>query len=533
MNHSQNKNNIKLRYNKLLIVISFVLIFIGWSSVVKAAGASLYLSPNSGTFYVGSTFDVSIFVNTGGEDINAVQTDLKFDSKKLQIASPTAGKSFISVWISQPTYSNIYGTAFFQGGMPSPGINTSAGLVSTVIFRVIAPGETTISFLDSSRVLLDDGKGTDVLTSVGRGVYILSVPPPEGPKVFSPTHPDQNKWYKNPNPSFSWKKEEGVTDFSYSLDFDSQGTPDNIPEGDFTSISFSDLEDGIWYFHIKARKAGIWGGNSHYLVQLDSTFPASFTPEVEPSVRTSVTQPIISFITTDALSGFDHFEIKIIDISPSSQEDKEVAFFVEVASPYKLPLLEPGQYMPVVRAFDKAGNWRDEPIKIEIIPKGIGMTGRGIWFFFILIPWWLIIIILILIFILIITFLILWWRKYKRSEKAEKWRLKREEDDLKNLPLKKLSLEDEKIDLKIRKRGLEELIQDILKEEEEVEKEVEIINIKEKNAQALGERREREMERQRIERKRENIEKKRWAMEQERESVINRINQISKNQTHD
>jgi len=509
----------------LLVVLSLVLIFISWSPVVKAAGASLYLSPNSGTFYVGSTFDVSIFVNTGGEDINAVQTDLKFDPKKLQIASPTAGKSFISVWISQPTYSNIYGTAFFQGGIPSPGINTSAGLISTITFRAIAPGETTIYFLDSSRVLLDDGKGTNVLTSMGRGVYTLSIPPPEGPKVFSPTHPDQNKWYKNPNPTFSWEKEEGVTDFSYSLDFDSQGVPDNIPEGDFTSISFTDLKDGIWYFHIKAKKAGIWGGTSHYLVQLDSTPPASFTLGVEPSIKTSVSQPIISSITTDALSGFDHFEVKIIDISPD-REEKEVAFFVEVVSPYKLPALEPGQYMIVVKAFDKAGNWRNESVKIEIIPKGIRLTGKGIWFWGIFIPWWLIIIILILISLLIIGLLILWWRTYRRSQKGKKWRLKKGENDLKDFPLKKLSLEDQKIEIIIRKKGLEKLIEDILREEKEIEREVEIIGEKEREAKTLEEKRGIEMERHRIEQKREKIEKKRWEMEQEREKTIDRMKEI-------
>jgi len=113
LNHTNTKPiNTKI----LLVLLNFVFVFIsGLPTMVQAAGASLYLSPNSGTFYVGSTFDVSIFVNTGGEDINAIQADLKFDSKKLQIASPTAGKSFISVWISQPTYSNIEGTAFFQG----------------------------------------------------------------------------------------------------------------------------------------------------------------------------------------------------------------------------------------------------------------------------------------------------------------------------------------------------------------------------------------------------------------------------------
>jgi len=418
----------KMKRLTLFLVILIFSFFIAFS--VKAESASFYLSPNSGTFYVGSTFDVSIFINTGNEDVNAVQADLKFDPKKIQIASPTAGKSFISVWVSQPTYSNINGTIFFKGGMPSPGINTSAGLVSTITFRVIAPGETTISFLDSSKILLDDGKGTNILTSVARGIYNFSPPPPEGPEVFSPTHPDQNKWYKNINPTFSWQKEKGVTDFSYSLDFDSQGIPDNIPEGDFTSISFDDLEDGIWYFHIKAKKSKVWGGTSHYLVKLDSTPPASFEPEVCPSIITNVSQPIVYFMTTDALSGFDYFQIKIIDIT-TSREEENVAFFVEADSPYKLPALDPGQYIIVVRAFDKSGNWRDDSAKIEIVPKGISLTEKGIWFFNILICWWLIIIILILIFILIIGFLILWWKKYIKYERERKWKTREQESELK------------------------------------------------------------------------------------------------------
>jgi len=408
----------------------FLLIGLVLPLTAKAAGASLYFSPNSGTFYVGSTFDVSIFLNTGGENVNAVQADLKFDPTKLQIASPTAGKSFISVWVSQPTYSNIEGTASFQGGIPSPGINTSAGLISTITFRAIDPGETTILFSDSSRVLLDDGKGTDILTSRGRGVYTLRIPPPEGPKVFSSTHPDQNKWYKNNNPTFSWEKEEGVTDFSFSLDFDPQGIPDNISEGDGTSISFTGLEDGIWYFHVKAKKADVWGGTSHYLVRIDSTSPASFQIEVSPSPETSLSQPVVSFITTDALSGFDHFEIKVIDITPG-REDREISFFIEAASPYKLPALEVGKYMIVVRAFDKAGNWRDESVKIKIIPKGIGLTREGIYLFEIFLSWWLIILAVILILILVAFVLIRWLKKQKRVREGVKQKLRQRERKLK------------------------------------------------------------------------------------------------------
>jgi len=246
---------------------------------------------------------------------------------------------------------------------------------------------------------------------------------------------------------------------------------------------------------------------------------------VEPSTKTSVSQPIVSSITTDALSGFDHFEIKVVDISPGRGEE-EVAFFVEAVSPYQLPALEIGQYMVVIKAFDKAGNWRNESIKIEIIPKGISLTGKGIWFWGMFIPWWLIIIILILISLLIIGLLILWWRTYRQSQKGKKWRLKEGENNLKEFPLKKLSLEDEKIELMIRKEGLGKLIEDILREEEEVEKEAEIIGEKEKETQALEEKREIEMERHKIEQKREKIEKKRWEMEQEREKIINRMKEI-------
>jgi len=421
--------------NKLLVIISLILVFSVLPVKAEAAGASLYFSPASGTFFVGSTFDVSIFVNTGGNNVNAVKVDLKFDPRKLQIASPTAGRSFISVWISQPTYSNISGTASFQGGIPSPGINTSAGLVSTITFRAIAPGETIVSFLDSSQVLLDDGKGTNVLSSMGRGVYKITIPPPEGPKVFSPTHPDQNKWYKNNNLTFSWEKEEGVTDFSYSIDYDFHGTPDNISEGDHTSVSYSDLEDGIWYFHIKAKKGNVWGGISHYSVQIDTTPPAAFSLLFEPTLRSpTITskEPIVSFITTDALSGLDHYELKTLDLT--GKEKTEAEFFVEVASPYKLPLLDLGEHQIVVRAHDLAGNWRDASKKIEVIvpEKIFYITEGGINIFGIFLSWWKVILILILLIILLLILVFWWWDHRRRIRKRRKALKKIEERAMKN-----------------------------------------------------------------------------------------------------
>ena len=403
---------------KVFFILIILIISFGVASVAKAEGASLYLSPQTGTFFVGSTFDISIFVNTGGNNVNAVKVDLKFDQRKLQIASPTAGRSFIAVWISQPTFSNIEGEASFQGGVPSPGINTSSGLVSTITFRAIQPGEAIVSILDSSQVLLDDGKGTNILSSVGRGVYKIVIPPPEGPKVFSPTHPDQNKWYNNNSPTLSWEKEEGVTDFSYSIDNIFYGVPDNISEGDYTSVSYTDLEDEIWYFHIKAKKGNTWGGITHYILIIDTTPPAAFALSFEPTLKSPVMtarEPIVSFITTDSLSGISHYELKLVDLTETPQK-KETGFFVEVSSPHQLPSLATGEYEVIVRAFDRAMNWQDSSKKIEVIPieKIFYITKGGInlWTFFL--PWRKLILIFLPLIVVILVIAFFWYKRQRR-----------------------------------------------------------------------------------------------------------------------
>lgn len=413
-----------------IFTIAMFLLFI-FPLCSQAEGASFYFSPNSGTFYVGSTFDVSIFVNTGDNNINAVGVDLKFDPRKIQVANPTTGRSFISVWVAQPTYSNTGGTASFQGGVPSPGVNTSSGLISTITFRAVAPGETTVSFLDSSRVLLNDGKGTNILNSMGRGVYNIALPPPEGPKVYSSTHSDQNKWYKNNNPTFSWEKEDGSVEYSYTINDDFGDVPDNVSEGSHSSVSYTALEDGIWYFHVKAKKGNVWGGTSHYIVQIDSSPPASFTIDFEPKLKNPVMtsrEPIVSFITTDALSGIDHYELKVIDFSESGKN--EAGFYTEVSSPHKLPSLSIGEHEIVVRAFDVAGNWKDNSQKIEVIPVEnffyFTKKGMSIWMFFF--PWWQVILSLFALVILILLISFLLWRRDKAlNEKMENLRRIRKE----------------------------------------------------------------------------------------------------------
>lgn len=434
MSTKQTQNKYPKQTRNFWFSFGLVLLFsFGLMGFSRAAGASLYLSPYSGTFFAGSTFNVSVFLDTEGNSINAVQVDLKFPPELLQVTSPTAGESFISVWADQPFFSNKEGLISFKGGVLAPGIETSAGLVSTITFRAKALGVANISFLDSSKVLLADGKGTNILKTTMTGEYILVVPPPEGPKVFSATHPSHTRWYRDNNPVFSWEKEVGVTDFSYSLDQDSTGVPDNVSEGDQTSTTFNGIADGVWYFHIKAKKGGAWGRPTHYPLHIDSTSPRKFQIDIRAVSRFTGARFFAYFSTDDLLSGVEHYEISVVDMS-----DPQAAanpFFVETVSPYKILYEGPGKYMVLVRAYDEAGNFSQEESVLTIVTPFISYTEKGIRTGGLFLPFWVIysLILLIIIFLSFGIYSLLRRKNLRRRLKKEVAEAEKEIGDVEKL----------------------------------------------------------------------------------------------------
>ncbi len=324
--------------------------------------AALFPLPGNATFLEGSTFDVPIFLDTRGNSVNTVELHIKFDSSKLSIIRPSGDKSIIAVWLEPPTYSNTNGTAKLVGVIPN-GIITESGLIATITFKALVPGQGTVSIAQNSRVLLNDGLGTEALPEFGRGVYAITPKAPEGPKVFSETHPFQDKWYNNPNPVLAWDKEQGVTAFSYILDDKPFTIPDNDSEGEDTSKGYENLPDGLWYFHIKALKRGIWGAATHFLVRIDTSPPAEFTPTFEILGTQDANRVLISFFTTDALSGINHFEVGVIE---KSQPPTESPVFIQAESPYQLPRIITSDLRVIARVIDNAGNVRDEPLDIVI-----------------------------------------------------------------------------------------------------------------------------------------------------------------------
>jgi hypothetical protein len=129
------------------------------------------------------------------------------------------------------------------------------------------------------------------------------------------------------------------------------------------------VADGVWYFHVRASKGGIWGPTSTFKVQIDGTPPGGFTLEMDPDpAKDPAALPLVSFNAPDTPSGIDHYEVQLDD-----------AAWVETVSPFQVPLLKAGAHHINVRAIDRAGNTTtasaDFTLKpIEPTPK---ITGPG------------------------------------------------------------------------------------------------------------------------------------------------------------
>lgn len=395
-----------------LIVWGLVPGVLGFVPSAQAGTATLKIDPPQGTFYVGSSFDISIILDTGEETINAVETELRFPPNILQVTTPTAARSFIAIWTSPPTYSNQEGFVRFQGGVPSPGLKTSQGIISTITFRAVQPGNVILDF-KNSRVLLADGSGTNIFSNALGARYTIRIPPPAGPQVFSPTHPEYINWYRDRNVTFGWESEEGVTEYSWSLDTVPNGVPDTVGDGFKSSVTYENLADGILYFHIRAKKDDTWGGVTTFPVKIDTAPPAQFPIELDPKDKVTLkTRVLAQFRTTDALSGINRYEVSVVNVSGRGETEGS-SFFIEAQNPFTLPTLPLGSYSVLVRAYDIAGNFQESSATLDVRkPLLSPFLTSGLNLGFAVVPW------LVLFFVFIpvtsvLGFLVfLFWKRH-------------------------------------------------------------------------------------------------------------------------
>jgi hypothetical protein len=354
----------------LLLVLNFSFLFAKKSF---AADASLYFSPSSGSYKVGQSFNVGVYVSSPGQAANAMSGNIAFDQGVLSISSISKSGSIMSLWSREPSFSNSSGSASFEGIVLNPGYQGSSGKIITISFKVKASGPASVRFASGS-VLANDGLGTNIISGLGSANFNTNsiptetpadqTPPAETsatglpglPKVSSDTHPDSEKWYADPNPTFKWALPSGVTAVNIFGDQIATTDPGTTSDGLKSAYVYKNVADGVWYFHLKFKNAKGWGPTAHFKFQVDTSKPESLDAKVDTS---DPNKSVLKIQSTDKVSGTDHYSIRIDDKESMDWKD-------DGTGAYALSGLDVGSHKAVVIAFDKAGNSIEKMVEFEL-----------------------------------------------------------------------------------------------------------------------------------------------------------------------
>ena len=316
--------------------------------------STMSFQPESDLFVMEQEHWINIQIKTGGESINAVEVVASYDPKSLYVEDLIFANSFCSPeFIFKKEIDNVQGKLHIQCGVLEQTFQKYITTVADILVQPLKDGLTTLKFEAESKVLANDGLGTNVLRSVVNGSYQIVSTNPNNDKpptllIFSYTHPNSERWYKNKNIHVEWQKHLEQYQLAYSID----KSPNYIPDGQLiTANNFLDFQiegDGVYYLHLSLIKSDAIVTTSHFKIQVDSTPP--LIPEIK--------------ISADRVKKGDvvRFEFGGSDATSGLQKNYYVRFdgiFFPVLSELQVPFLEKGRYKVTLRVFDNANNFTD------------------------------------------------------------------------------------------------------------------------------------------------------------------------------
>lgn len=369
------EKNKKIKYLFCLhnLFVSAIFFFGFFCNAQRVQAASFYFSPKAGSYQVGKNIAVSIYASAQ-ESVNAFQGTINFPEDKLQLVSVSKSGSIMSLWVQEPSFSNTNGTAQFEGVVLNPGFTGSGGKILTLTFKAKASGVAEVFFGDGS-ILANDGAGTNVLSGFGRASFSLldsvgNTPDtapvqigtgvPSAPKIMSSNCPEDG-WCVGNDPAFSWVLSSGVTAVSMVADHNPTTDPGSRSDGFMSTFSYSNVEDGVWYFHIKLRNANGWSAITHYKFQVDTKNPDPFNVSLLDPISAFDPKAKLFVEAKDVGSGVARYEIRVDEQGTKTWIDDGRHIFLTEP-------LEPGKHTIYAKVFDNAGNSTADSVDVEVLP---------------------------------------------------------------------------------------------------------------------------------------------------------------------
>lgn len=199
--------------NKIITIVVLSLFF--FYSQQAAYAASLQFSPASGTSVQGNTFQVSVLVNAGSDEVSSTDAYVLYDPAILQFQSFQAGNFFPYVVHNPVPAGKISIRGIVEDAATS---RTGSGTLGTITFKALSAtaSSATLTFFcdlnasDTSKIVKSDLNATNLIVCTQNNSYISTISSPtptkpagsitptiSGGAVLTPTGGNTNP--NNPN----------------------------------------------------------------------------------------------------------------------------------------------------------------------------------------------------------------------------------------------------------------------------------------------------------------------------------------------
>lgn len=346
--------------------------------VATTSGVTALLSPSSGTYAVGSQFDVAVFVDTGGNAIRGSNIAVRYDSYALKVVSVTDGGLF-------PDGTANSNTTPEKGEISMLNTNISAtfngaGTLFTVRFQVTAGGTNSGVWVylqpdatnDSNVVSYSEN--TDLLAAAGYGMYSLTGSPARpgtsgtlipGSGVYITSYELPVELTLDANSSMiadsvlfeayydnAWHAlfDDDNKNGGWGLNWDTLSVPDQVI---WLRATVSDINDGSYSVESSA-------------IMLDRIPPST---DLSVSVNSNDHEATIAWISADNLSGVSQVGIQY---KVGRDGDWQLLSVGSAIGSVQLSMTDGEVYYVRVRAVDQAGNW-SQYSKERLIAKVVYM----------------------------------------------------------------------------------------------------------------------------------------------------------------
>jgi len=173
---------IKNHFLKFKVLCGFVFCFVFFCVPIVIQGVVLYFEPSNTQLKMGQEFEVRVKIDPEKECINTIKTDIEYDKDILIAKDFLTGSSIISLWFKKPEIKSREGKISFSGGIPGgfcgkiPGDPGESDILGKIIFKIpeflVSDKDIAkIKFSETSKVLLNDGLGTEANLKLEEGQY--------------------------------------------------------------------------------------------------------------------------------------------------------------------------------------------------------------------------------------------------------------------------------------------------------------------------------------------------------------------------